>query len=179
MCVPRWLCPLAVAGAAVSLPQPVRKHPAGQRGSECPHRAVVAVSGPLLSPESPSSILPSPSSSLSLLGCSCDCSRGWQRPLPLQPCHSSPVTCAQLSSGHSVLIPGSPLCRGRCSCWHQLGSWPGASLTHLHEGLGGKQFAGRRKKLPGLFQRRERRGKSMKSVQKFKKRLKQKIRDIP
>lgn len=45
---------------------------------------------------------------------------------------TAPVTCAQLSLGRYSFIPGSLLCRGRCSCSHQLGSWPGASLTHLH-----------------------------------------------
>lgn len=162
-CVPTWLCPLAFAGVAISLPQLVWEFLVEQRASECPHRAVVAVSGPLLAPESPSclvGIIPAASFPPSLhpgSACSCDSSTGWPCPLPLHPCHSS------LSPVHSfpwviiVLIPGSPLCRGRCCCSHQLGSWLGASSTHLHghEKDWGKKSLQGGEKLPGLFQREE------------------------
>lgn len=123
----------------------------------------------------PSSILPSfPASSLSL--------QHGMAVSPSPPLVSQlPVTCAQLSLGHYFLIPGSPLCRGRCSCLHQLGSWPGASLTHLHGHMKdwGKAVCQQEKNCVGFSSERNSE-KSMKSVQKFKERLnlKQQIRDI-
>lgn len=182
-CVPTWLRPLAVTGGEVSLLQPVWKCPAEQRvspegcgGSQwslpllshlppsCLVRTISAASFPQDSLH-PRSVIPA---------------RDVHVPFPSTGV-TAPVTCAQLSLGHYSLIPGSLLCRGRCSCSHQLGSWPGASLTHLHshEKDWGKIVCKQQKKTAWAFpEGKKNRKKSMKSVQKFKERLKQQIRDI-
>lgn len=138
---PRRLCPLPVAGAAVSLPQHLQKRLAEQSGSGSaaarPRRAAVAVGGPLLSRESPFSILPRRDHPSSIPP-----SQAWTalHPSSLQtPCSGPrlrlqhrtaaspsppltpqlPVACTQLSLGRLFFfISGSKLRGGRCSCSH-------------------------------------------------------------
>lgn len=144
---PRWLCPLAVAGAAISLPQHLRKRLAEQSGSgsaaACPRRAAVAVGGPVLSPESPfsipprrdhpSSIPPSfpgtdhPASPLTadpvLRSTAAVSAEDGCLPIPSArppaPCHLHAAFLGSSFFFIIIIISGSKLRRGRCSCSHQ------------------------------------------------------------